>query len=345
MYLNKEESNYLNLLRIILIIGVVLTHTTIFVPPPYDFTNISYNFIYFQQEVLGEFRVPTFFILSGYLFFKNSEFNINTYILKIQSKKKSLLLPYIIWSTFAGILHIIYDIIKTGNSKLLNPLEFIKSFFIYTGNTIHPFPINGPLWYVRDLMIIILFSPIIFKIITKIKIRHLIIIHLITFIIIPYAKIPFTLLLNGIIWFTVGAALSLNKKSISVLLNKYSFVFYVYPIFVILNIMTRGEIIHEFIMQCTIILGIIFNAKFWWIILKKHCNINIKSASYVMFLYCSHFIVDYIKPLCTNLLSINNLIILYIIISGTTITICSLLFIFAKNNTKKIFNILVGSRQ
>lgn len=345
MNLSREESNYINFLKIFLIIGVVLTHTTIVVPLPHDYTNITYNLIYLQQEVLGEFRVPTFFILSGYFFYKGNTFDIKLYIKKIRSKFKTLIIPYLIWSILAIILHIIYDLIKHHYSSLFNFKTLVKSFFFYNGDIIHQFPINGPLWYIRDLIFIIfILSPIIYKIITYYKASLILTTSLIIFIILPYLHIPSSLLISGIIWFTIGATISINNISLSKVLEKFNLIFFIYPIFIIIQILTRNMIIHDCFLQTTIILGLFCNAKILWYIYKNFIRIKINLNSYVMFLYCSHFITDYIKPLCSNLLSQMNLITLYLIISFCTILVCSSIYILLYKFNNKILNILVGDR-
>ena len=88
----SEEKEYINFLRILLIIGVVFTHSTITVPLPHDYSNYIYNIVFLQQEVLGEFRVPTFFLLSGYFFFKKeaNEFKLSNY----KTKLKKGFIPY-----------------------------------------------------------------------------------------------------------------------------------------------------------------------------------------------------------------------------------------------------------
>lgn len=346
MNLSKEESNFINFLKIILILGVVLTHTAIVVPLPHDYTNTTYNFIYFQQEVLGEFRVPTFFLISGYFFYKTNIVNISTYKSKIKSKLSTLLVPYIIWSIIAIILHIIYDLIKHHDSSLFSLKTFFKSFLFYNGDIVHQFPINGPLWYIRDLILIIIFlSPFISNIIARYKNHQIIILNLTLFILLPYIQAPFSFLITGFIWFTIGASISLNNISFSVQLEKFNLVFLIYPICVIFHVISRNMIMHELITQITIIFGIFFNAKLWWYIYRKYIKSNMNYNSYVMFIYCSHFITDYIKPICNIFFPQKNLIIQYIMVSIITITICSASYVLLYKFNKKILNILVGNRK
>ncbi|EGF53276.1 acyltransferase family protein [Bacteroides fluxus] len=343
----KEESNYVNFLRILLIIGVVFTHSAVDVPLPHGYSNYAYNIIFFQQEVLGEFRVPTFFFLSGYFFFKkeNLKFNLSDYKIKIKKRVTTLLIPYIIWCLIALLLKMGYIFLKTGNLSTLNGIiPIAKSFIFYNGTIIYPFPINGPLWYIRDLIIITLFSPIIFWTIQLVRKKYIIVsILLVIFIILPYLQIPLTLLYTGLIWFCIGASLSISQKNIlSSLPSQYIYI--IYPILVCINVLLRENIMHHFFMQITIIGGVLFILRFSWWIYKK-CNIQkCNSGSIVMFIYCSHFIVDYVKPVYINFFSNSHLILAHFMIGITTLLICSLAYMILNKYLHNSLRFLIGNR-
>lgn len=348
MIVRQDEPNYLNFLRVILIIGVVFTHSAINVPPPHDYLNYTYNIVFFQQEVLGEFRVPTFFFLSGYFFFKkeNSTFTISDYWIKIKKRINTLFIPYIIWCSIALLLKMAYFFLTEGKLSNLNSIISIaKSYFFYNGNIINPFPINGPLWYIRDLIIVILLSPIIFWIIqfTTHK-KKVIYILMITFITLPYLHAPLSLLCIGFIWFSSGAILSISKKDILSLLPKHNYIYIIYPILVCANVFFRNTIVHSAVMQITIISGIVFILKLtWWV--YKTCNIHkCNSGPIVMFIYCSHFIVDYIKPIYTNLFPHLHLILVHLMIGTTTLIICSLTYILINKYLYRSLRFLIGNR-
>lgn len=156
MKIQNQESSYINILRMILIIGVVFTHSTIPVEQPHNYSNITFDIIYLWQHIIGEFRVPTFFLLSGYFFFikEGNTFNYKNYINKIHKRIYTLIFPYIVWCAIAFLFHKIFNIAK-GEQLSENILfSFIKSLFYYNGSIVYPFPINGPLWYIRDLILL-----------------------------------------------------------------------------------------------------------------------------------------------------------------------------------------------
>lgn len=347
-YINtkQEESNYVNFLRVLLIIGVVFTHSAINVPLPHDYSNYTYNIVFFQQEVLGEFRVPTFFLLSGYFFFKaKSTFNLSDYRIKIKKRINTLLIPYITWCSIALLLKMGYNFLKREDLSTLNGIiPIAKSFIFYNGTITYPFPINGPLWYIRDLIIIILFSPIIFWMIRSVTKKYIIVSILTTmFIILPYLQMPLSLLCTGLIWFSIGASLSINQKSILLSLPSHN-IYFIYPILVCANVFLRDTIVHPFFMQITIIGGVLFILKFSWWIYKKYKVQKCNSGSIVMFIYCSHFIVDYIKPIYTNLLSNSHLILAHFMIGITTLFVCTSTYILLNKYLYKNLQFLIGNR-
>lgn len=91
------------------------------------------------SETLVKVAMPTFFVMSGYLFFVNvTEWNAKTYWNKLHRRVKTLLVPYIIWNSAMAVK------LKT----------FSLSIFIE--------PANMPLWFLRDLIIVSLLTPIIY---------------------------------------------------------------------------------------------------------------------------------------------------------------------------------------
>ena len=98
--------------------------------------------------------VPTFFMISGYLFFKSVN-TIKDVIDKIRRRFFSLFVPFVAWSFFYYFFYLVI-----GNLfDISTPIKFsvadaIKSILLYK----YVFP----MWYMLDLCIFIVLSPIIF---------------------------------------------------------------------------------------------------------------------------------------------------------------------------------------
>jgi len=172
--MNKAVSDSIRNMRFPLIVMVVMLHTFIinevmlgqvYVPqgkyPSFDIAE------YALKACFGEVAIPLFFVISGYLFFVNVEkLSIRTYKAKIKTRIKSLLVPYMCWNTFFILFVLLLQLINPGltsDKKLV--MEFGAGDWIDAFWTLN----NGliPLWYIRDLMIISLLTPLIYVAIKK----------------------------------------------------------------------------------------------------------------------------------------------------------------------------------
>ncbi len=118
---------------------------------------INQKFNFFFTESISRFAVPMFFILSGIAFFRN--FETGQYFRKLKSRLFTLLIPYLVWNT----LWMLFDIVcsHTFISKFFigRPIFDITLPNILRGIFLHKCVI--PFWFILDLMIFIVLSPII----------------------------------------------------------------------------------------------------------------------------------------------------------------------------------------
>ena len=116
--------------------------------------------------VLCSVAVPLFFFLSGFLFAVGFEkgYNPSLYKRKIISRIKSLLVPYFLWNCLFLVAFSVLFHLFDGKDLLYIYHErgVYGSFWSYNG-----FPIDYPLWFIRDLMVQGLLFPILFYIIKK----------------------------------------------------------------------------------------------------------------------------------------------------------------------------------
>ena len=117
---------------------------------------------------------PFFFFISGSLFFKEGLFSKELYLHKLQRRAFSLLLPYILWiSTYLFLLSVAEGILPNWTAIVHKPIESFSFtdwlLCFWDISKIGPqggiaAPLVIPFWYIRDLMIICLFTPIIYKV-------------------------------------------------------------------------------------------------------------------------------------------------------------------------------------
>ncbi len=164
--LSQRNSRLIDAIRFPLLLMVVFSHCVIIRQnTPISFEMSADNLFHFSElffRSIGAISVAGFALISGYFFFLKEDFTLTFYKKSILKRKNSLLYPYILWNTIAFLLLWAKITIaqKVGFTAGVNPVELslvkdyplIKLFLL---------PIDGPLWYIRDLIVIVLVSPFI----------------------------------------------------------------------------------------------------------------------------------------------------------------------------------------
>ena len=116
----------------------------------------AHEFIRFFSITLSDCAVPMFFVISGYLYFlKNPHLTRECYLKKTKKKCVSLLLPFFCWSAVACM-------IEPSRFLAVGTLEKITGFWSLTmGLWQGAGPWDGPLWFMRDLFVVMLCAPLI----------------------------------------------------------------------------------------------------------------------------------------------------------------------------------------
>lgn len=182
---------------------------------------------------LSDLIVPVFFLISGYFFFKNRGGQEKFLIGKLKRRLRTLLLPYCIWNTLGILLVVIKDPLKLFSGGILS------SFWMYNGwaegengQTTY-FPINTALWYVRDLMMVVLCSPLLYLGLKKIGYGVILTLTgLFTFFSLHYVDWHLNQLSTAFLFFSLGAWLSLHGKTVPECFEKhFSVSLILYPVF------------------------------------------------------------------------------------------------------------------
>lgn len=222
----RHQSEVINTLRFPLIVMIVLFHMY---PPeeaivsPYT----SYNLIatFFSAHGISQLAVPTFFLISGYFFYYHLKiWNKTVYAQKLRKRIKTLLIPYLLWN---GIPFLAIILVRTiiGMSSGIS-LNLVKEF----GNSVswlrafwdcgipngHPFDV--PLWYVRDLIVCSLCSPVIYFLIRKLGAIYILLLAACFISNIWLNLTGFSA--RAWFFFSFGAYLSVNKVNMVCMLRK-----------------------------------------------------------------------------------------------------------------------------
>lgn len=131
------------------------------------------TFIDFISGSLAPLANPFVFFISGLLFFHCRQFTRKVYINKIRHRLQSLLIPYILWNLLFLLIIAIGSSLRPGWTAIIDkPLSnfTIKDYLLIFWDTSLigqkgglATPIDIPLWFVRNLMVLSLASPLIYR--------------------------------------------------------------------------------------------------------------------------------------------------------------------------------------
>ncbi len=181
------QSQVINFLRLPLVVLVLFVHS--------DFRGVSADWnvfwttdltgigpqlptigavIDFISGSLALLANPFFFFISGALFFREGTFSKELYLQKLSRRVFSLLLPYVLWIfTFLFLLSIGEELFPNRTAIVDKPIvNFAFSDWLLCFWDISRIgsqggiaaPLVVPFWFLRDLMVLCIFTPIIYRV-------------------------------------------------------------------------------------------------------------------------------------------------------------------------------------
>ncbi|MCR5077299.1 MAG: acyltransferase family protein [Prevotella sp.] len=129
------------------------------------------TFINFISGSLAPLANPFFFFLSGLLFFRGGDFTRQVYTGKLRRRVRSLLLPYLIWNGLFLLVLALGEWLQPGWTAAIDrPVadftltDWLLVFWdvsLIGGQGGIAAPLDIPLWFVRDLMVLTVLSPVV----------------------------------------------------------------------------------------------------------------------------------------------------------------------------------------
>ncbi|MGI6219266.1 MAG: acyltransferase family protein [Bacteroidaceae bacterium] len=166
----QVQSKTISLLRFPLIVAVVFIHCTLegALPAP---TPLYQTLVHIIKETFCRIAVPLFFFMSGFLFFYKRDFNRTVYAEKLRKRARTLLVPYLLWNAlfilFFWTAQGLFPQMFTGSAAIIRDCSPTELALLFWGTTTYIYPIDYPLWFVRDLMVVMLLSPIVFLLLSR----------------------------------------------------------------------------------------------------------------------------------------------------------------------------------
>jgi len=262
---DELQSRTIDYLRFPLIIGVVFIHafsSVVIVNGEVRTCESIGPLFYYSSEffshVIARTSIPLFFIISGFLFFYRKEFTPQLYKEKLKSRFKSLFIPYLYWNIFIILYHFIIQSFPIKNNLLYDASIIIRNFtfadFAHAFGILSPCPINYPFWFIRDLMLAVLISPLIHSFIKKTKVTGIVFLGVVWYS--GFWFHPAIIRPETLFFFSIGAFFSINKKNIVEESRKlFTPSIIIYPIMAIVDLLTKNFDFNIYIHKIGIICG------------------------------------------------------------------------------------------
>jgi fucose 4-O-acetylase-like acetyltransferase len=228
--MDSNVSNAITLVRFPLAFLVILKH--------YYTNDIVVRDDYPVYSALGDFStgyfpafvVPLFFFISGYLFFQRVDvqtmgLNLSSWSIyksKISKRIKTLVIPYLAWNLIVLVLLLLAQYASHDSfqpySKPLSDFTFYDILNSFWAISKDGYPIDGPLWFIRDLFIVCLMSPFVFFLFKYAKVWGIAILFFAYFIL--GRMLPIGASSTCQFFFCLGAACTLLSKDLLVWFSK-----------------------------------------------------------------------------------------------------------------------------
>lgn len=355
-------SKTISWLRFPLIVGVVFIHNnftengitvqgiTYEIENPFWYNTIVNIF----SEVLPRVAVPLFFLISGFLFFYHTDFDGRVYKRKLKGRARTLLVPYLIWSVIAFLYPLTRSIpglqwlFPNATGFEFDLHEFFKGFWTATNLEGPEFmPRDYPLWFVRELMVVVLFTPVIHWLIRRTN--YLIVFLLgVLWYIEPWSRIP-ALSLPAWFFFVLGAYFSIKKINPLYILRNYQWLPWLYLAIAIVDTITKEADYNDYIHKIGILVGM---ASCFILVGKGLKNGRLKINKFLsdgsFFVFAAHAIIlpDMRKVFSKLLLpdSAVSFTILYFLVPIVTILLCLFVYRLLKRYLPRVAAVVTGGR-
>ena len=314
-------------------------------------TNPYAIFEYFISNALCRFAVPMFFMFSGYLFFRNFVSIKESYLKKLKSRCFSVLIPYICWVIISGLLVILASQFEVARETQIVQENLVNNFGDFMNFFISPAAFQ--LWFMQQLLIFFVISPIIY-----LAIKYTKAIAIIPLIFLWLFDINFLINSQGLLFFCIGAAIAIFKQEMFVTQkdNKLYTLFWTMLWIVLSALVTyfavtnnAPYIVRLFLYKINEAVGVI---AMWWLfdhIFKRLIDKKalVRASNNMFFIYVLHEpLQHFCYQLSLRIGTDDNIshIVLFVFMPICIIYFCIFVSAIVRKISKTLHNVLTGGR-
>lgn len=222
MTFSELQSKTISFLRLPLIAFVVLVHCDFVSVVPELSDSVQYPGYNYMSEIIhllfSQSPVLLFFFFSGYLFFiRISDYKSKTYLKKLSNRTRTLLVPYLFWNLIIIVEYLIIQwfaptFLPGENVAEYNAKDWLVSLWDASAvRNYSSLPLNQPLWFIRDLMVVVICSPLVYIFIKYLRVFGVLVLGGIWLL--DIFDLPFGFSMESFFFFSAGAYFGIFKKN------------------------------------------------------------------------------------------------------------------------------------
>lgn len=173
---------------------------------------------YLLSQVLARVAVPSFFMISGFLLCASQPVGWTAWCAKFRSRIRTLLIPFCFWNLIVLLLYVggqAFEPTRQFFSGRFLPLgqatawDYANALFGFSGT-----PIDVPLWFVRDLLLLVVSTPVVAMLAKRCAIPTLVVLMIQWLGLFPTSwRIPLVSP-EAILFFTIGVTFAYRMPGI-----------------------------------------------------------------------------------------------------------------------------------
>lgn len=354
MPISSLSSKSINFCRTVLCMQVVFYHMATTAPVPQE--NLAHGTIYGSIilfiTMLNNIAVPMFFTISGYLLAVKFEPTWQGYVKTMRKKLIRLGQPLIIWTSVFLILYYIAQQLPataplfSGENELIRHYNLVDYIDAYIGFR-SGFTFVGQYWFLRNLLILCLFSPLIIRFYRRTRFTG----FLLTLAMCITLRFMNLYIADSIFFFSIGIYIAVDEKPIALVVNKFRLAILLFAIFTILCfigfVVPSMAWLYSSLFYFYVLTGFIVIAHAVHRMLSKNFGnkvLLLAGGSYFIFLIHQQILM-FLKRVVYKTLPIDSafeVLVAYFAVPTIIITLLYLLYFLLKKYIPRLLNVLTG---